>query len=89
MDVKIPVQSDDEIGKLTSAFNKMTASLGSSQSQLKEYNKTLEKQVEDRTNELNSKVTEFERVNKLMIGRELKMVELKKEIEKLKKTSVT
>ncbi len=43
----------------------------------------LEKEVSERTKELNTKVNDLEVINRAMIGRELKMVELKKEIEKL------
>ena len=46
---------------------------------------SLEKKVKERTKELQERVNELERFHKLTIGRELKMVELKKEIEKLKK----
>ncbi len=49
------------------------------------YTKELELKVAQKTEELSSRVTELERVNKSMVGRELKMVELKKEIESLKK----
>ncbi|MDP3778969.1 MAG: hypothetical protein Q8R30_02930 [bacterium] len=45
----------------------------------------LEAEVEERTAELTGRVRELELLNKSMVGRELKMVELKKEIEKLKK----
>lgn len=42
--------------------------------------KRAEKQLEE-------KLIELERINKLMVGRELKMIELKKEIERLKKNN--
>jgi chemotaxis protein methyltransferase CheR len=53
--------------------------------QLKEYTKTLTLEVAKRTAELEKRVKELERINKVMIGREIKMIELKREIEKLKK----
>jgi DNA-directed RNA polymerase subunit L len=48
--------------------------------------KVLETKVEERTSELESRIKELERMNKVMVGREIKMIELKKEIGKLKKT---
>ncbi len=47
--------------------------------------KDLSATVVDRTNELNNQIKTLEILNKSMIDRELKMVELKKEIEDLKK----
>jgi transcriptional regulator with PAS, ATPase and Fis domain len=52
---------------------------------LAEYARKLETTVAEKTEELSGRVSELERVNKSMVGRELKMVELKKEIESLKK----
>lgn len=52
---------------------------------LAEYTKELEVKVTERTAELASRIKELEVANKNMVGRELKMVELKKEIEELKK----
>jgi len=52
---------------------------------MKAYTKELTLEVAKRTAELEVRVKELERMNKTMIGRELKMVELKKEIENLKK----
>lgn len=52
---------------------------------LAEYTKGLEAKVAERTGELAKRVEELESLNKSMIGRELKMVELKKEIKDLKK----
>ena len=51
--------------------------------ELKNLTENLEGQVKERTGELREKVKEMERFNMLATGRELKMVELKKEIKKL------
>jgi len=52
--------------------------------ELKELAKGLEGQVEERTKELKGRVNELERFQRLTVGRELKMLELKKEIQILK-----
>lgn len=46
-------------------------------------NKELEQRVKDRTAELEAKIAEIERMNKLFVGRELRMVELKERIKEL------
>ncbi|HTY40187.1 MAG TPA: hypothetical protein VMC43_03820, partial [Candidatus Paceibacterota bacterium] len=51
---------------------------------LRDYNKTLEAQVAERTEKLRAQNDELTRLNRLMTGREVKMVELKKEIKNLK-----
>jgi PAS domain S-box-containing protein len=56
-------------------------------SKLKQLQEKLEDQVKERTRELQARVEELERFHKLAVGRELKMIELKKEIQALKKTS--
>jgi len=53
-------------------------------SELKKFQRQLEQMVEGRTKELKEKVDELEKFNRLTIGRELKMIELKQEIETLK-----
>lgn len=67
----------DELGMLSRAFNTMVI-------ELKESYRILEEKIKDRTQELTKKTGELERMNKFMVGRELKMVELKKEIAELK-----
>ena len=52
---------------------------------LAEYTKGLETKISERTKELDDRIKELEALNKTMVGRECKMVELKKEIENLKK----
>ncbi|MFZ2205172.1 MAG: PAS domain S-box protein [Minisyncoccia bacterium] len=51
---------------------------------MKEVNKELEVKINERTEELSDRIKELESFNKVMIGRELKMVELKKENEDLR-----
>ncbi|MES2006654.1 MAG: cache domain-containing protein [Patescibacteria group bacterium] len=71
------IKTNDEIGQLASSFGEMT-------SQIEQSYQTLEDKVVERTKELDAKVDELGRLNKLMIDRELKMVELKKENEALR-----
>ena len=52
--------------------------------QLAKYAEGLEIKVSERTKELAERVKELESTNKTMIDRELKMMELKEEIERLK-----
>lgn len=47
------------------------------------YRERLEELVKERTSELNIKNEELERFNKLFVGRELRMIELKKKIKEL------
>lgn len=53
--------------------------------QLEELSQSLDQKVKQRTKELQERVDALERFRKLTVGREIKMAELKKEIEKVKK----
>jgi len=53
--------------------------------ELENLTEELEGKVKERTKKLEEKMEELEKFNKLAVGRELKMVELKEEVEKLKK----
>lgn len=70
----INVDSRNEIGDLARAFSEMV-------NKLRNFQFGLEQKVEEKTHELSEKVDELEKANNLMVGRELKMIELK---EKLK-----
>lgn len=52
--------------------------------ELKELNEGLECKVKERTKELRDRVDELERIHKLTVGREKKMIELKKENKELR-----
>lgn len=73
---KVGIKSKDELGYLGLTINNMATKLS-------ELYANLEEQVKQRTTQLNNKVVEIEQMNKMMIGRELKMVELKKQIAAL------
>jgi HAMP domain-containing protein len=83
LDTKIEVKSRDEIGELAGAFRQMMYDLKKSRAKLEDYSKNLEKQVAERTKELQTKMEELERFNRLAVGRELRMIELKKRIQEL------
>jgi methyl-accepting chemotaxis protein len=83
---QIKVFSNDETGLLAQAFNEMARKLS-------DIYKNLETKVKERTEKLEQSQIELkkaldssERSNKLMVGRELEMIKLKKEIEEFKKT---
>jgi signal transduction histidine kinase len=50
--VQVPVRAEDEIGEMTHAFNRMVASLRSTEARLRALNLTLEQRVADRTRDL-------------------------------------
>lgn len=54
----IPIDSDDEMGYLARSFNNMTESLRKANDEIREWIRTLEQKVEDRTKEL--KDTQFQ-----------------------------
>ena len=88
---KVKIRSNDEVGLIATEFNKMSEKLAESYSDL-------EKKVSERTSELQlinnvlvqkeeeatKQFNETLKMNKYMIDRELKMVELKKENQDLK-----
>ena len=80
LDVNIQIETRDEIGELANAFTGMAKDL-------KEQQENLEKTVVERTKELNKKIDELEKYKKVTVGRELKMIEMKKEMKELKQKS--
>lgn len=72
-DAKSEVISYDEITDLSRKFNQMAVEL--------------KKSKENIGNKIKERTSQLERINKYMVNRELKMIELKKEIDRLKKTN--
>jgi methyl-accepting chemotaxis protein len=84
---RMTTSSNDEIGVLAASFNEMAEGLQVSRKNLKDLNNDLENKVTERTEELSRTMVDLERMNKLMVGRELKMIEMKEEMKKLKEQS--
>ncbi|MBI5613318.1 HAMP domain-containing protein [Candidatus Gottesmanbacteria bacterium] len=70
---EVSIRANDEIGDMAQGFNAMLV-------QLRSYRDDMEKKITDRTNDLEKRTREVEDINKLMVGREIKMIELKKKL---------
>lgn len=69
LEIKINVENEGEIGQLAKAFNDMISELKSSK-------ENVEKRVAERTADL-------KKINRFMAGREIKMIDLKRQINEL------
>ncbi len=70
LDAQVQDVTHDEMGELTDAFNKMTASLKSARVELEEWGKNLEAKVAERTREIKQMQTQLIRSEKLVsLGR--------------------
>jgi len=79
---KVKVNSNDELGELSSAFNKMSIALKESQDQLKDYSENLEKQVIERTKELDEKNKYLKEINRDLTIARRNLNKLNKTLEK-------
>ena len=76
---KVKLSSHDEIEDLAKAFNQMVVRLNKSKKQVDKKVRELGKAKEA----LELKLAEIQKMNRLMMGRELRMIELKKQIRDL------
>lgn len=77
------LKGGDEISTLAKAFRSMASELRDLYSDLEEKVRTRTKDLKESEGKLTTKLNEVEKLNRLMIGRELKMADLKKELDKL------
>lgn len=77
-------ESGDEIGRLAVSFRKMSENLKSLYESVEVKVTERTKEFEDAKKILVEEINESERMNRLMIGRELRMAEMKKEMGELK-----
>ncbi|MCK4357340.1 MAG: HAMP domain-containing protein, partial [Candidatus Cloacimonetes bacterium] len=76
LDTKIKIKSRDELGELAAAFNHMTDDLKISRAEIENYSKTLEKKVEERTEELEGSQKELKRKVEALEKNKLAMINI-------------
>jgi signal transduction histidine kinase len=80
---EIKVKSRDEIGELASAFNQMTKNLEISQERIKKHTGELEAKVQERTKDLDTKITELTATKTAVLNMMDDMDETNKELVKM------
>ncbi|MCX6795332.1 MAG: cache domain-containing protein [Candidatus Falkowbacteria bacterium] len=83
LDSKIEIDTHDEIAIISAEFNHMTDSLKRSGREIKKKVSEQTSEITKVKDELESKYNESSRLNKLVVGREMKMIELKHRISEL------
>lgn len=81
---KIEINTNDELGDLAKTFNKMSNDLDDLYKNLNKKVKERTEKLEDSEKILRKTLADSERLNKLMVGRELEMINLKKELSEIK-----
>ena len=81
---KVGTDDKDEIGQLSREFDKMTDAIKQSRAEIDKKVKEQTKEIIEQKKEVDKAVTRAKSINEAMTGRELKMIEMKKEIADLK-----
>jgi methyl-accepting chemotaxis protein len=76
--------SEDELGSLTDEFNAMLQEIQHRDREVSRARDELEQRVQDRTLQLRQRSDELERFNRAAVGREQRMIELKREVNALR-----
>ena len=87
LDARVNVQSSDEVGQLAESFNQMIVLVKESRAEVDRKVKAQTQKIVEQQKKAERVMRDLEEVNKAMTGRELRMVELKKEIQALKKNT--
>jgi len=75
---------EDRKAELEQAKTTLEGKVQEKTSELQDVKNNWESMANERTKELNEKLEELEKLNKVMVGRELKMAELKEDVRKLR-----
>jgi PAS domain S-box-containing protein len=86
MTMELENKVDERTKELEEAKKGLEAKVADATQELQQMNKNLEVQVAERTDELKRKLLELERFNKVTMGREMRILELKEELGKYKPT---
>ncbi|WCL50171.1 sigma 54-interacting transcriptional regulator [Leptospira sp. GIMC2001] len=82
-DIQLPVTSDDEIGQLTTAFNRMVVSVGEAREELRLYTSNLEKTIIERDSIFDASPHQKELENKTLIYASSSMKNLIERVERI------
>ena len=88
LESEIDIKTGDEIEELGSSFNQMMKRLKTKTAELEKRTEELQRrktELEEKTTELQKIKEDLEKFYKLTVGRELRMIELKKKIRELEK----
>ncbi len=85
LDYKVGTLAEDEIGRLSRSFDKMTQAIKESRADVDRKVEEQVKIIREQKERVERTKERIEKMNELMTGREIKMAELKEELKKWKK----